>query len=44
MDTVFMTFENSETSNPHRLLLHFLDKIMNLKKGDKYVALINLNM
>ena len=43
MDTVFMNFKNSETSDPHRLLLNLTDKI-NLKKGDKYVALANLSI
>ena len=42
MDTIFMNSENSKTSNPHRLLLNLLDKI-NLKRGDKYVALSNLS-
>ena len=27
MDTVFMNFENSKTSDPHRLLLTLSDKI-----------------
>ena len=31
MDTVFMNSEKSKTSEPHRLLLNFTDKI-NLKK------------
>ena len=30
MDTMFMTSENSKTSDPHRLLLNLSDKI-NLK-------------
>ena len=38
MDAIFMDSENSETSDPHRLLLNLLDKI-NLKRSDKYVAL-----
>ena len=33
MDTIFMNSENSKTSDPHRLLLNFLDKI-NLKRSD----------
>ena len=37
MDTVFMNFENSKTSDPHRLLLNLADKI-NLKRSDRYVA------
>ena len=27
MDTMFMNFENSKTSDPHRLLLNLSDKI-----------------
>ena len=38
MDTTFMNSRNSETSNPHRLLLNLLDKT-DLKNSDKYVAL-----
>ena len=38
-----MNFENSKTSDPHRLLLNISDKI-NLKRSDKYVALLNLNI
>ena len=33
MDTIFMNSENSKTSDPHRLLLNFLDKIT-LKRSD----------
>ena len=40
MVTIFMNSENSETSDPHRLLLNLTDKI-NLKRSDKYVALSN---
>ena len=40
MDTIFMNSKNSETSDPHRLLLNLTDK-MNLKRSDKYVALSN---
>ena len=43
MDTIFMNSENSETSNPHRLLLNLSDKI-NLMRSDKYVALSNLSI
>ena len=43
MDTIFMKFENSKKSDPHRLLLNLSDK-MNLKRRDKYVALSNLNI
>ena len=38
-----MNSENSETSNPHRLLLNLSDKI-DLKWSDKYVALSNLSI
>ena len=38
-----MNSKNSKTSEPHRLLLNFSDKI-NLNRGDKYVALSNLSM
>ena len=43
MDTIFIIFKNSGTSNPHRLLLNFTDKV-NLKKTDKYVALSKLSI
>ena len=48
MDTIFMNFENSKTSDtshsktPHRLLVNLSDKT-DLKKSDKYVALSNLS-
>ena len=38
-----MNSKNSETSDPHRLLLNLTDKI-NLKRSDKYVALSNLSL
>ena len=41
MDTIFTNSENSETSNPPRLLLNLSNKI-NLKKSEKYVAFSNL--
>ena len=41
MDTIFINSKNSETSDPHRLLLNLTDKI-NLKESDKYVALSKL--
>ena len=41
MDTIFMNFENSKTSDPQRPSLNLTDKI-NLKRSDKYVALSNL--
>ena len=42
MDTIFTNFENSKTSDPHRLLLNLLDKI-NLKISYKCVVLSNLS-
>ena len=41
MDTIFMNSENSKTSNLHRLILNFSDKII-LKRKDKYITLSNL--
>ena len=38
MDTIFMNFENSKRSDPHKLLCNLVDKI-NSKRSDKYVAL-----
>ena len=38
-----MNFENSKTSDSHRLLLDLVDKI-NLKGDDKNVALSNLSI
>ena len=43
MDTIFMNSGNSKTSDSHRLLLNFTDKI-DLKKSNKYVALSNLSI
>ena len=43
MNTTFMNSKNSEISDPHRLLLHLIDKI-NLKRSDKYVALSNFSI
>ena len=40
MDTIFMNSKYSKTSDPQRLLFNLIDKI-NLKRGDKYVALSN---
>ena len=39
MNTVFLNFKNSKTSDPYRLLLNLIDKI-NLKRSSKYVALL----
>ena len=43
MDAKFINFENSKTSDPHRLLLNLTDKI-NLKRKDKYYALSNISI
>ena len=37
-----MNSENSKTSDPHKLLLNYSDKI-NLKRSDKYLALLEQN-
>ena len=37
MDTIFMNSENSEISDPHRLLLNLLDK-RDLKRNDEHIA------
>ena len=38
-----MNSKNSKTYDPHRLLVNLSDKI-NLKRSDKYVALLNLSI
>ena len=38
-----MNSRNSETFDPHRLLVNLTDEI-NLKRSDKYVALSNLGI
>ena len=43
MDTIFMNSQNSEASDPHKLLLSLTDKV-NLKRSDKCVALSNLSI
>ena len=43
MDTIFMNSKNIKTSNPHRLVLNLIDKII-LKRSDKYVALSTLSI
>ena len=43
MYTTFLNSKYSKTSDSHRLLLNLTDKI-NLKRSDKYVALLNLSM
>ena len=42
MDTIFMSSENSKTSEPHVLILKVSDKL-DLRKGEKNVALSNLS-
>ena len=43
MNTIFMNSAKSKASNNHRLLLSLTDKI-DLKRSDKYVALLNLGL
>ena len=43
MDTIFINFKNSKSSNPHRLLLYLTDKV-NSKRSNIFVALSNLNI
>ena len=43
MDTIFMNSKNTETSDPHRLLLN-LTYQTDLKRSDQYVALSNLSI
>ena len=43
MNIIFMNSKNSETSDPHRLLLNPTDKI-DLRRKDKYIALSNLRI
>ena len=43
MDTMFMNFKNSETSDPQRLLTNLTNKVK-LKRSDKYVPLSNLSI
>ena len=43
MDTVIMKSENSETSEPYRLLLNLGNKI-NFRRSDKCVVLSNLSL
>ena len=43
MHTIFMNSENSQTFDPHRLLLNLSDK-RNVKRSDKYNALSNLSI
>ena len=43
MDSIMLCPGNSKTSDPYRLILNLSDKI-NLKRSDKYVALLNLGI
>ena len=43
MDTIFMNSENSNTSEPHVLILKLTDKL-DLRRGEKNVALSNLSI
>ena len=43
MNTIFINFENSKTSDRHRLSLILTDKI-DLRQKDKYIALSNLSI
>ena len=43
MNTMFINSKNSETSDPHRLLLNLTDK-MDLRRKDEYIPLSNLSI
>ena len=43
INTIFMNFEISKTSDPYRLSLNLTDKI-DLRRKDKYIALSNLSI
>ena len=43
MNTLKWVLKNSNTSDPHSLLLDLTDKV-NLKRSDKYVHLSNLSI
>ena len=43
MDTIFMNSKNSKTSDPHRLVFNFSDKIY-LDKSREYVSVSNLSI
>ena len=43
MDTIFMNSENSNTSEPHVLILKLTDKL-DLRRGEKIAALSNLSI
>ena len=43
VDTISINSGNSETPDPHRLLLNLFEKIK-LKRNDKYIVLSNLSI
>ena len=43
MDTIFVNSKNSETSEPHVLILNLTDKL-DLRIGEKIIALSNLSI
>ena len=43
MNATFMNFENSKTSDPHRLLLSLTD-LIDLRRNDAYFALSSLSI
>ena len=43
MGTIFANYKNCKTSDPHRLILSFSEKI-NLKRSNEYVSLSNLSI
>ena len=43
MDTIFMNWENSKTSEPYVLILKLTDKL-DLRRGEKSIALSNLSI
>ena len=43
MNTIFMNSTKSKTSDPRTLLLNLTDKI-DLRREDKYIALLNLSI
>ena len=43
MDAIFMNSQNIKTFHPHRVLLNLANKV-NLKRSDKYVAILNLSI
>ena len=43
MNTIFMTSENSKTSEPHVLILRLTNELQ-LRRGEKSIALSNLGI